>query len=139
VRRALLLVPLLVAASAAAQDEGPTAADGVYSAEQAERGRAVYQSYCVICHGPELTGGPGSPPLVGRAFLIGWQRESVGALLDNLRTTMPTGQAGALTDRQYADVLATILEANGFPPSLDGAELPIDPAALEGVTLGAPE
>ena len=138
-RRALLLIPLLIATSAPAQDEGSTATDGIYSAEQSARGAAVYDAHCVMCHAVGMTGGAGSPAIVGRGFMIGWARESVGALLDNLRATMPTGQAGALSDQQYADVLATILEANGFPASPDGVELPTDPAALEDVTLGAPE
>jgi mono/diheme cytochrome c family protein len=136
VRAALLLASLLLAAPAAAQNR--TASDGVYAEAQAERGRAIYQSHCVICHGPDMTGGPGSPPIVGRAFMIGWRSESVGALLDHLRTTMPTGQAGALTDQEYADVLSVILQTNGYPASADGTELATDPVELMDVTMGAP-
>ena len=40
----------LVAASALAQS-GPTVWDGVYDAEQAERGRELYATTCALCHG----------------------------------------------------------------------------------------
>jgi mono/diheme cytochrome c family protein len=138
VRHLLLLALLLTGAPALAED-ARTAADGIYSEAQAARGLAVYDAHCMVCHASGMTGGAGSPPLVGRAFLIGWRTETVGALLEQLRATMPTGQAGSLSDQQYADVLSAMLKANGFPPSSDGAELAADPAALEGVTLGAPE
>lgn len=128
------LAALLLAGPAIA-GEG-TAADGIYSAAQAERGAAVYERSCVACHAPDMTGAPGSPPLVGRLFMIVWEGETVGALYDYLKTMMPTGAAGTLTDQQYADVLALLLETNGFPASAEGAELAPDPAALAAIAIG---
>jgi mono/diheme cytochrome c family protein len=108
---------------------------GLYSAAQAERGQAVYDRHCVACHAAGMTGGgAGSPPLVGQIFMIGWRGESVGALLDYLRTTMPTGMAGSLTDQEYADVLALMLQANGVPADA-GVELGTDPEALMDVAI----
>jgi alcohol dehydrogenase (cytochrome c) len=115
------------------------AAEGVYSEAQAERGAQVYAGHCVACHAAGLEGGPGVPPLTGRIFLVGWQGETLGVLFDHLKTTMPTGAAGTLTDQQYADALALILQANGFPASPDGAEIAPDSAALGGIGIGTPE
>ncbi len=115
------------------------AAQGVFSTAQAERGAAVYEQHCIACHAAGMAGGPGSPPLVGRIFLIGWQAETLGVLFDHLKTTMPTGAAGTLTDQQYADAMALILQANGFPPSADGSEIAPDSPALSEIVIGAPE
>lgn len=35
---------------------------GLYSKEQADRGRKVYNAQCARCHGEGLLGGEGSPP-----------------------------------------------------------------------------
>ena len=40
--------------------------DGVYTAEQAQRGEPLYQQSCAECHGPDLAGGELSPE-IGRA------------------------------------------------------------------------
>jgi mono/diheme cytochrome c family protein len=113
------------------------ARDGVYTAAQAARGLVVYKAHCVTCHAEGMTGGQGAPPLTGKVFMVGWQDETVGALYDYLRTMMPTGQAGSLKPQEYADALAAILQANGFPPSTDGQELPPDSAKLAGAAIGA--
>ncbi len=133
------MLALACSARFASADDSRSALEGVYSEAQAARGLAVYAEHCVTCHAEGMTGGPGSPPLAGRVFMIGWERETVGALYDYLKTTMPTGRAGALEDQQYADVLAAVLAANGFPSSADGGDLPPDPAALGGIMLGAAE
>src|SRR5687767_8661007 len=50
-----------------------TAADGVYTTGQAQRGRALYEVECQACHGAALTGALG-PPLAGPGFLREWDR-----------------------------------------------------------------
>ncbi len=39
-----------------------------------------------------------------------------------VRTTMPYGDAGTLSRQQYIDVIAYILQANGYPPGTDELE-----------------
>src|SRR5438105_15921778 len=47
--------------------------DGVYTEEQAARGRLNYQQSCGQCHSDNLTGGgDGEPPLVGVSFMSQW-------------------------------------------------------------------
>jgi alcohol dehydrogenase (cytochrome c) len=46
---------------------------GVYSAEQAARGRVVYAESCAACHGASFTPAQGVPPVQGAAFLANWK------------------------------------------------------------------
>jgi S-disulfanyl-L-cysteine oxidoreductase SoxD len=89
--------------------------DGVYTADQAKRGDALYQMQCASCHGLALNGGESAPPLAGGEFLSNWNGLTVGDLFDRIRTSMPANNPGHLTRQQTADILAQILSANQFP------------------------
>ena len=39
--------------------------DGVYTAEQAKRGEALYGQHCAACHGGTLLGAEAAPALTG--------------------------------------------------------------------------
>jgi alcohol dehydrogenase (cytochrome c) len=111
------------------------AAQAVYTEAQAERGASVYRAECTTCHGAALQGAAG-PALAGENFLKTWARSdrTVDDLFYILRTTMPPGRSRSLTDAQHADVLAYILNRNGFPAGAH--ELGSDPTVLE-VSLDA--
>ena len=102
--------------------------DGVYSAEQAERGSQVYLRSCSSCHARNLRGGEGAPALVGSAFLDAWYGKSLGALLELVRSTMPAVNPAGLGDAEYAVLVAHILHENSFPPGEH--ELSTDPNEL---------
>lgn len=89
--------------------------DGVYTAEQADRGHSVCHSQCENCHGDALTGGDEVPPLAGGQFLSNWNGLTVGDLFERVRKTMPANNPGKLTAQQNADVLAYLLDFNAFP------------------------
>jgi len=89
--------------------------EGVYAAEQAEAGLSVYATQCQQCHAETMRGGPGAPGLVGPGFQFGWDEKTVGELFAFIKENMPAGAAGSLTDQQYIDVTAAILQENGFP------------------------
>jgi mono/diheme cytochrome c family protein len=110
---------------------------GVYTADQAKRGQALYGDSCAKCHLDDLSGGATSPPLKGNDFLSGWKGKSVGALFDEVRMTMPFDSPGSLTAAQYADVLAYVLSENKFPPG--DKELDKDPAPLQQIKIEAPQ
>jgi mono/diheme cytochrome c family protein len=114
---------------------GATVASGVYTADQAKRGQAVYVEVCSKCHLDDLSGGPTSPPLVGDDFLGGWKGKTVGTLFDEVRTTMPFDSPGKLTPEQYADVIAYIFSANKFPAG--DKELAHEMAPLEQIQIDA--
>lgn len=89
--------------------------DGVYTSEQAARGRAVYTRECASCHGAELGGGESAPPLAGPSFLSNWDGLTVGDLFERTRISMPLNNPGRISRQDNADVLALVLEANRFP------------------------
>src|SRR6185503_4568792 len=74
----------LAAASARADDTAPIQ----FSGGQADQGKAVYQSTCAACHGSQLEGGPGGPPLNGPAFLRRWEAQPGDALPNFIKAKM---------------------------------------------------
>lgn len=111
--------------------------DGIYTKEQALRGRTVYDANCADCHGAKLEGGT-STPLAGDEFFASWSRPEL--TLDDfyyiVRKTMPKEAAGTLTKEAYTDVVAYILQQNGFPAG--DKELTPDPAIMKAVRLDRP-
>ena len=89
--------------------------DGVYTEEQATRGSAAYADQCARCHGADLTGGDGVPPLTGGQFLGNWNTLSVDDLFERIRVSMPADKPGRLTRQQVADILAYVLSFDKFP------------------------
>ena len=112
-------VAALVAAAgapvAAAQDDAaaPSVWDGVYSADQAKRGQALYRESCARCHGEDLSGA-NARPLAGEAFIRDWGGLTLDSVLTRART-MPPGGAGSLGEEGYLAIMAYILEENAFP------------------------
>lgn len=89
--------------------------DGIYTDDQANRGKQLYSDACASCHGPELTGGEMAPPLVGGDFMSDWNGLTVGDLFERIRISMPQNAPGSLSGQQNADILAFMLQANKFP------------------------
>ena len=87
-----------------------------FTAAQSARGRTVYNTTCAVCHGSTLTNGAYGTPLAGQYFKTKWSHQSAGALLERTRKTMPPAAPGSLPADTYADVVAYILEVNGFQP-----------------------
>ena len=98
---------------------GQSPADGVYAAAQAAAGRAAYERECAVCHQSNLQGSFEAPQLAGESFLQFWADLSPRDLFDRIAGSMPPGQAGALTDEAYLDIVAYLLQANGAPAGSD--------------------
>src|SRR5437870_13885225 len=49
----------------------PSQAEGLFTADQADRGSAVYATQCAFCHGQGLEGAT-STPLAGTRFMSKW-------------------------------------------------------------------
>jgi mono/diheme cytochrome c family protein len=88
--------------------------DGVYTDAQAAQGAARYKASCAICHGPVLEGNGEAPPLVGR-FMPDWEGTNLSDLYDKVHDTMPLFAPGTLKAEDTTDILAFILQSNGFP------------------------
>jgi len=89
--------------------------DGVFTEEQAKRGADVYAEKCAMCHGDSLGGVESAPPLTGPAFYANWEGESLNALFDRIRMSMPLDNPGSLSRAQNADVVAHMLSVGGYP------------------------
>ena len=105
--------------------------DGVYSGAQAKRGRTLYLARCAGCHGEDLEGQGFAPGLAGAAFLSLWSGQTVQDLYSRTRTTMPEDMPGSLSPEETLDILAHVLQVNGFRPG--AAEL--ERADLEAIVI----
>ena len=91
-----------------------TPAQGVYAADQATRGAALFKAQCVACHGEALEGAVG-PALAGPEFLASWAGHPVTDLADKIEKTMPLNAPGTLTRPQAIDIVAYVLQVGKFP------------------------
>lgn len=110
-----------------------SASAGVFATEQVKRGESVYAANCALCHRADMGGKEPAPELAGDKFMSKWRGKSVGELFARTRTTMPMGKGGSLSDHEYLDVVAMILDANGFPSGTQ--VLPAVQAELDAITL----
>jgi cytochrome c5 len=92
---------------------------GVYTAEQAARGAAVYKQKCASCHGADLAGyameSTPAPALTGPDFEKNWDDFPISDLYDKIKMLMPQDDPGSLTEAQVADVIAHMLQAGKYP------------------------
>jgi mono/diheme cytochrome c family protein len=106
------------------EDASRTTADGVYTGEQAERGKDSYKAACAGCHALDYYQGPAMKP---------WHGAPLFDLYDVVATTMPQNNPGSLKRREYLDLLAYILSLNDMPAG--GEELPAAPEALKKIVI----
>jgi len=107
--------------------------DGVYTTAQAERGKSNFLSgRCGGCHQLDLSGDRG-PALKGEGFLSHWENGSVNALFKKISETMPPNGPNETTDEAKVDIVAFLLQSNGFPAGK--AELKLDADALEAIEI----
>ena len=89
--------------------------DGVFTTAQADRGKQNFLAgRCGGCHKLDLTGDRG-PALKGDDFLAHWENGSVVTLFDKIRETMPPNGANEVTDDAKIDIVAYLLQQNGYP------------------------
>ena len=114
------------------------AADPVFSAEQAQQGRTLYQRHCGSCHGPRLQGEHVIPALAGDRFDRFWRGKPLGALTFHFERMPPApqGDPGGLDDATYSKILAFVLSSNGFEPGDEA--MPLDLDALADVRIPSP-
>ena len=91
----------------------------------------VYQEHCSTCHGPNLEGGEDAPTLAGAQFSGVWDGRTIGDLLNRIERRMPKDAPRSLGREAYADIVAFLLQRNGFPAG--AAKLPTDAAALDAI------
>ena len=119
-----------------------TAAPAVFTAAQAEAGRAAYENSCGRCHTYTLLGRKGEegelppltslpapflkfigtpvhvPPLTGQHFVQGWGQKTIAELFSLFRGAADTTPVSELhmSDDTVLNITAYILEKNGAKP-----------------------
>lgn len=126
-RTVVALSAVLACGVALRAQEAPRIWQGVYTAAQAERGRTVFSTACIRCHGADL-GGTTAPALKGDRFQSSWGGELIESLFGKIRDTMPPNFGTILDDQAKLDIVTYILQTNGFPAgsselALAGADL----------------
>jgi mono/diheme cytochrome c family protein len=99
----------------AALDAGAQPRGETFTAAQADAGRGVYATSCAVCHGADLAGVGGAPPLAGAQFVARWGGRTPGELVGLTRVTMPPGSANVLPESTYVEIVAYVLAMNGSP------------------------
>ena len=108
--------------------------DGVYTAAQAARGKAPFETACSSCHSVELAGSERGPALKGSAFWAKWENDNLRSLFALIRDTMPSeGGAAVVSEAVKVDILAYVISVSGIPPGND--ELRLDIPALERIKV----
>jgi mono/diheme cytochrome c family protein len=110
-------------------------ADGVYSSEQADRGRGVFDARCESCHGAAFEGGTLAPALKGREFLSGFRQKPLRRIYSRIISTMPPDDIGSLTESETLALVALLLRANGYAA---GAEPLVRADDLNAIIVAPP-
>lgn len=98
---------------------------GVYTAEQANRGKNVFLGSCKSCHAPESH--------VGANFARLWVGKPLLALFKYVSEGMPENDPGSLGAEANADVVAYLLQLNGMPTG--GIELAPDSTVMRQILV----
>ena len=100
---------------------GPSTLSGVYTDEQASRGKDVYAGACRSCHTPASH--------TGATFTRWWRGKQLSDLFGFIANNMPKNDPGSLAPEDAADVTAYLLKMNAMPAGR--AELPPDIDSLK--------
>jgi mono/diheme cytochrome c family protein len=107
--------------------------EGVFTAEQAARGKSGFEISCSRCHNEALAGSERGPALKGSTFLSHWENDTLGGLFVKIRDTMPQNDVGTISESIKIDILAYVLQQNGFPAG--SSALAPQPAALDDIRV----
>lgn len=124
----VLVVACACGAPSGAPAPAPKVPTGLYSAPQAERGRATFRGVCAECHY--------SSEFRDSKFQYKWGRRTVKDLYHEIVRNMPEDDPGSLSDQEYVDIVSYILELNGFQSG--DVELVADEDVLSGYSMTPP-
>ena len=90
-----------------------SAAPVVTFASQVEAGADAYATNCSICHGANLEGSTLGPLLSGFSWVRRWGTQTPTLLLGNIQASMPPGGNENITEEDYLNIVAHMLQVNG--------------------------
>ena len=117
----------------ASAQAGRSVWSGVYTDDQAMRGKKLYVESCASCHQEGLQGADLAPALKGEEFVLKWSGFSVQDIFTTVSTTMPADNPGKLSPQESADLIAYVMQVNKFPAGRD--ELKTDATALKAIAI----
>ena len=121
---AALAVASWVVVAVAGVRQGPSTADGLYTTDQATKGKELFAEKCGSCHNPEqFTGAEWTRAYVGRPL-----SEVSGAMAE-----MPLDNPGSLTAEEVASLIGYYLSMNKYP--LGQTALSGEPEALKAIMV----
>jgi mono/diheme cytochrome c family protein len=112
-------------AQTASTPDSPSTLSGVYTDEQASRGKDVYAGSCRSCHTPASH--------TGATFSKWWRGKRLSDLFLFVSTRMPKNDPGSLSPDDVADVMAYLLKMNAMPVGKE--ELPPDADSLKRIRI----
>ncbi|MBU6487887.1 MAG: c-type cytochrome [Burkholderiales bacterium] len=116
-------------------DAAATAAAPSFDRAQVAHGKRLFAANCAKCHGADLQGVT-APALSGAAFAPASNSHlTIGGIYNYMATNMPADRPGKLKDSEYADLMAYLLNANGYPTT--SAKLTADAARASTTPLNA--
>jgi len=122
---AIAVFPSRASAQTSTPATSRSTASGVYTEEQAARGRDTYAMQCKSCHTPMSHTGP--------TFASWWDRKPLSELYLFISVKMPKNEPGSLQPNEYADLVAYLLRMNDMPGGSE--ELPADSVALKKIRI----
>jgi len=102
---------------------------GVYTADQADRGVALFKRKCASCHAPNRF-------TDDQMFLTPYAGKPLWEMFEVISDSMPEDDPGGMKPEEYADVIAHLLKLNGFPTGQ--TELPTSKDALSLILFEKP-
>lgn len=94
-----------------------TTNDGLYSKAQADAAKARFEKICADCHAFSAAASrrPTDPPLGDEPFLRKWDGRALDDLVNLIVMTMPNDGSAVVSDAEAVNLVAYILQQNGYP------------------------
>src|SRR5215213_1625352 len=95
-----------------------TTNDGIYTKEQADGAKAQFDKICAECHSFTVATKkkPKDKPLGDDPFLEEWTGRPISELVSLIHLTMPDDGSADVTEDEATNLVAYILQQNGFAP-----------------------
>ena len=101
---------------AVASAQKATTNDGVYTKKQADDAKAQFDKICADCHPFTVAGKKKvkDVPLGEDPFYDNWTGRPLADMISTIVLTMPNDGSAVVTDEEAANLVAYILQQNGF-------------------------
>lgn len=95
-----------------------TTNDGIYSKAQADGAKAQFAKICADCHPFTVAAKKQAKdvPLGDEPFFENWEGRPLNELITTIVLTMPNDGSAVVSEAEATDLVAFMLQQNGFPP-----------------------